>query len=163
MTGAHCDLNNVSKDRTWLRDHTFSYNGREVHYKAGEKLHSMQAKALLDSRDQHPELWQRMRDVGIEIYLQPAGFEDGIITKWKIEKQGQRFAVSIGVRDLFGGCLADSTKQAQNAISQLASHIAGLPYTSSSPRDRTKSRMSSIASKNTIIPSSHLYAFLSFA
>ena len=125
MTGSHCDLSNVSMDRTWLRDQAFNYNGREVHYKAGEKLHSMQAKALLDSRDQHPELWQRMRDVGIEIYLQPAGFEDGIITKWKIEKQGQRFAVSIGVRDLFGGCLADSTKQAQNAISQLASHIAG--------------------------------------
>jgi len=125
MTGSHCDLSNVSMDRTWLRDQTCNYNGREVHYKAGEKLHSMQAKALLDSRDQHPELWQRMRDVGIEIYLQPAGFEDGIITKWKIEKQGQRFAVSIGVRDLFGGCLADSTKQAQNAISQLASHIAG--------------------------------------
>jgi hypothetical protein len=103
----------------------FNYNGREVHYKTGEKLRSMQAKALLDSRDQHPELWQRMRGVGIEIYLQPAGFEDGIITKWKIEKQGQWFAVSIGVRDLFGGCLAETTKQAQNAINQLASHIAG--------------------------------------
>ena len=81
MTGSHSDLSNVSMDRTWLRDQAFNYNGREVHYKAGEKLHSMQAKALLDSRDQHPELWQRMGDVGIEIYLQPAGFEDGIITK----------------------------------------------------------------------------------
>jgi hypothetical protein len=101
-------------------DQAFNYNGREVHYKTGEKLRSMQAKALLDNRGQHPELWQRMRGVGIKVYLQPAGFEDGIITKWKIEKQGQRFAVSTGVRDLFGGCLTDSTKQAHNAISQLA-------------------------------------------
>ena len=125
MTGAHCDLSNVSQDRRWIRDQAFNYNGKEVLYKAGEKLHPMHAKALLDSRDQHPELWQRMRDVNIEIYLQPAGFEDGIITKWKIEKQGQRFAVSIGVRDLFGGGLAETTKLAQQAINQIATNITG--------------------------------------
>ena len=66
-----------------------------------------------------------MRGVCIEIYLQTAGFEAKIITTWRIEKQGQRFAVRVGVMGLFGGCLADSTKQAHRAISQLARHIAG--------------------------------------
>ena len=79
MTGTRCDLSNAGKDHTWLRDQAFNYNGRAAHYKAGDKLHQMQANALLDSRGQHPELWQRIRGVCIEIYLQPAGFEEGII------------------------------------------------------------------------------------
>ena len=57
--------------------------------------------------------------------MQPAGFEDGDITKWKLEKQGKRFAVSIGVRDLWGGGFAEKTKLAQMVINQLASSIAG--------------------------------------
>ena len=85
----------------------------------------MHGKALLDSRDKNLELWERMRKVCIEVYLQPAGFEDSVITKWKVEKQAQRHAVSIGVRDLFAGGLAESTKQCQFACDQLDTHITG--------------------------------------
>jgi len=125
MTGAHMDVSNVSTDRRWINTQAFNYNGKEVVFKAGEAVHHMHGKAILNSRDKHPELWDKMRKLNMEVYLQPAGFEDGVITKWKIEKQGKRFAVSIGVRDLFGGGLAESTKQAQMVINQLASSIAG--------------------------------------
>ena len=66
-----------------------------------------------------------MRKLNIEVYLQPAGFEDGVITKWKVEKQAQRHFVTIAIRDLFGGGLAETTKQTQMVCNQTPSNIAG--------------------------------------
>ena len=76
LTGAHMDLSNVSSQRRWIRGQTFNYNVKEVHYKAGEPMHHLHGKALLDSRDTNLELRERMRKACIEVYLQPAGFED---------------------------------------------------------------------------------------
>ena len=53
------------------------------------------------------------------------GFEDMHITKWKLEKQAQHYAVSIGVRDLFAGGLAEPVRSAQKVINQVPAYILG--------------------------------------
>jgi len=47
LTRAHMDLSNVSSHRRWIRYQAFNYNGKEIHYKAGEPIHHMHGKALL--------------------------------------------------------------------------------------------------------------------
>ena len=49
-------LSNVSSQRKCIKDQVFNCNGKEVQYKAGEPIHHMHGKALLDSRDTNLEL-----------------------------------------------------------------------------------------------------------
>ena len=125
FVGAHMDFSNVSADRKWIKDQAFDYNGKQVFYKAGTSVRANHGKAILDLRDKNPAFWAHLEELGFQIYLQPAGFEDGALTKWKVEKQGQRFKSSIAVRDLFGGGLAETTKHTQMVVGQLPSNIAG--------------------------------------
>ena len=125
LAGTHLDFENVDSDRRWIREQVFEYNGREFRYQAGEKLPPALGKGLLEIRENVPELWEKAHKAGIRFYQQPAGFEDAVITYWKLEKQAQLYPCSIAVRDLFGGGLAESTRDAQQAIGQIPAFILG--------------------------------------
>ena len=76
-------------------------------------------------RSENKELFQRLAALGVEIYQQPAGFEDSVITRWKLEKQSQAASCSIGLRDMFAGALSDSALNASAALGQLPVFIRG--------------------------------------
>eukprot|EP00959_Pyramimonas_sp_CCMP1952_P159873 3343850-Pyramimonas_sp.AAC.1 len=76
-------------------------------------------------RSENKELFQRLADLDVEIYQQPAGFEDSVITCWKLEKQSQAASCSIGLRDMFAGALSDSALNCAAALGQLPVFIRG--------------------------------------
>ena len=76
-------------------------------------------------RSENKELFQRLADLDVEIYQQPAGFEDSVITCWKLEKQAQAASSSIGLRDMFAGALSDSALNCAAALGQLPVFIRG--------------------------------------
>jgi hypothetical protein len=125
LVGAHMRFSNVSEDDRWIDDEQFIYNGVETKRVAGEKVPANLGKAIRDLKRLKPEFWQRLQDAQIEIYQQPAGFEDGIITAWKIQKQGKKYVCSVGLRDMFGGGLAETSRLSMCAINQLATWIWG--------------------------------------
>ena len=55
----------------------------------------------------------------------PRGFEDAIISKMVIEKQGQLYHLSVHQRDMFSGCMTRSSEMAMYLIQQAATWIAG--------------------------------------
>eukprot|EP00959_Pyramimonas_sp_CCMP1952_P279264 5838707-Pyramimonas_sp.AAC.1 len=76
-------------------------------------------------RSENKELFRRLRELGVEIYQQPAGFEDSVITVWKIQHQAKAAACSIGLRDMFAGALSESAINASAAFGQLPVFIRG--------------------------------------
>ena len=43
--------------------------------------------AILDFREDFPEKWAQMIELRIRFYQQPAGFEDAVISMWRVEEQ----------------------------------------------------------------------------
>ena len=57
--------------------------------------------------------------------MRTAGFEDSVITTWKIRQQRKKWGQVIGVRDMFTGGLSTASRQEMFLNSQLASWIRG--------------------------------------
>ena len=90
---------------------------------AGKPIERGLGSALMDFRDECPELYQKMYDLGFRFYQQPAGFEDQQITVWKIKEQAKEYGQTIGVRDLFGGALAEASRDTMFLCQQLSAWI----------------------------------------
>ena len=75
--------------------------------------------------DGGPEFFDQLKAAGIECYQQPAGFEDTIITGWKLELQGRKYVCSIGLRDLFGGALSADSREHMSLIGQVPAWVMG--------------------------------------
>ena len=61
----------------------------------------------------------------LRFWQQPAGFEDSVICKWKVLEQGSRYPVSISVKDMFTGGLAESTRCTQRLVQQIPAWVFG--------------------------------------
>ena len=83
------------------------------------------AQTLRDLRTKNRDLFSRLERLGVEIYQQPAGFEDSVITAWKIERQAQDAPVSIGLRDMFAGGLSETALTTMASFNQLPVFIRG--------------------------------------
>ena len=57
--------------------------------------------------------------------MSTAGFEDSVITTWKIRQQRKKWGQVIGVRDMFTGGLSIAARQEMYLNSQLASWVRG--------------------------------------
>ncbi len=66
--GAHLRASNVSKDRCWIEDDVYTVNGVEKVCTGGQPIPAGLGSALLDFRDQHPEMWKEMHDLGFRFY-----------------------------------------------------------------------------------------------
>ena len=121
--GAHFRASNVSKDRCWIEDDVYYVNGVRKVCQAGMPIPANIGSSLLDFRDQHPEQWEEMINLGFRFYQQPAGFEDAIITKWKVREQLKTHGQTICLRDLFGGALAESSRDGMFLCTQLAAWV----------------------------------------
>jgi hypothetical protein len=64
-----------------------------------------------------------MEKLGFRFYQQPAGFEDAVISKWKVREQLKYHGQTICLRDLFGGALAESSRDQMFLCQQLAAWI----------------------------------------
>jgi hypothetical protein len=125
FVGVHFRMRNVTPDDRWRKNEQFVHDGVEVKRVAGEKVPPALGNKFKDLRDRSPSFWARLEAAGIEIYQQPAGFEDAVIACWKIERQGEVYICSMGLRDLFGGGLAECSREMMCVVSQLAAWIWG--------------------------------------
>ena len=121
----HARLSNMSEEGTWIEAERFHCDGKETVRQAGMQVPEQLAQSLRALRKEHPEFFQRLRDLGVEIYQQPAGFEDSVITAWKIEKQAQAASCSIGLRDMFAGGLSETALATAATFGQLPVFIRG--------------------------------------
>ena len=125
LTGTHLCLRYIDKKtRTWNKTHSYEYQGKQVLRKKGDSVGQL-GKGLLDLYNEHPQFFDQLDEAGIQIYQQPAAFEDSIITCWKVEFQGVLYPVSIALRDLFGGALTAEAREAMSAVGQITSWIMG--------------------------------------
>ena len=123
FTGAHFNAQNVDRNNLYVNDEIYTYNGTTTVHKAGEPVQHGLGRALLDFREKHQEMWKEMHDLGMRFYQQPAGFEDTIITKWKIKEQGEHYPCSISLKDMFTGGLSEPARLEAANRQQLCSWI----------------------------------------
>ena len=125
FTGTHCRLSNISEAGTWKETETFHVDGKEIVRRAGNQVPEKLAQTLRDLRARNRDLFSRLEKLKVEIYQQPAGFEDSVITAWKIERQAQDAPVSIGLRDMFAGGLSETALNTCATFNQLPCFIRG--------------------------------------
>ena len=125
FTGTHLRLSNISEEGRWIETERFTADGKETVRLAGEPVPENLGRALRGLRTEYPELWQLLGELGVELYQQPAGFEDGIITSWKIMRQAKAAPCSVSLRDLFAGGLSDSARGTAMSFQQLCTFIRG--------------------------------------
>jgi hypothetical protein len=123
FSGAHFRLANASKDRRWLEDDVYVVDGKEKVCKAGEPIPAGLGKALLEFRDKCPELMEKMIELQFRFYQQPAGFEDSLLTAWKIQEQLKHHGQNISLRDMFTGALSKWARDQSFLCQQLTAWI----------------------------------------
>ena len=81
MVGAHFNEDNVSNPTgkgerpVYLEDEVYTVDGKDIVHKKGEPIERGRGSAILKFREDHPVLYEEMKDMGIRFYQQPAGFE----------------------------------------------------------------------------------------
>ena len=124
LTGSHFRMSNVKwPEETWLHTERFCVNGTEVIHEAGQPLPENLARSVREIRREAPECWAYLEKLGIEIYQQPAGFDDSIICSWKVERQAKSAPCSIRVVDSFGGGLSNEVRETAALLNQLICEI----------------------------------------
>ncbi len=123
--GCHLRMSNVSDSDTWLQDEVFTYNGQQVVRKAGEKLHPSLGAPFRRLRDEAPEFWAELKAAGIRLYQQPAGFEDTVISCWKVQAQAEVYPCSVAVRDMFNAPLSEDCRDMMRLHQQIPSWVRG--------------------------------------
>jgi hypothetical protein len=125
FTGQHFRERNVDQARCYIEDEKFYRDGIEVCHLAGTKVEAGLGNQILDFRDEHPELFQDMIDLGMRFYQQPAGFEDSLISVWKVQEQLKVHGQNLSLRDLFTGALSTWARNESFLCQQLTSWIRG--------------------------------------
>jgi len=123
--GSHFNAQNADENRRYIWDESYTVDGKQHVHKAGQAIEHGKGKALLDFRDENPETWKEMQEFGFRFYQQPAGFEDSVISCWKISEQGKIYPCSIGLRDMFTGGLSESARLEMAICQQLGAWIRG--------------------------------------
>ena len=123
LVGAHFRLENVDKNRCWKKSEIYTVSGEQKTYKAGTRVPGSLGKALLDFRETHAELYHKMHALGCRFYQQPAGFEDAVLTQWKIEEQAKMWGQTLSLKDLWAGYMCETSRKAEFAHNQVQSKI----------------------------------------
>ena len=114
----HARLSNIDDNGYWIHDEAFEYKGEPVFRKGGTWAHGA-LKGWVQLRKTNPVAKQILQE--IEVMQQPAGFQDSIISKWRIEQtsvDGQRFMS----RDLNSSYLSEAARKA-SFLSQEVCHF----------------------------------------
>ena len=120
LVGAHGRLSNIDDNHCFIKDEAFEYQGKPVLRKAGTSARAL-LKNWVKLRRENPVAREMLKKV--EIMQQPSGFQDSIISKWRIEAMsegGQRLTS----RDLNASYLSESARKA-SYLSHEVCHFEG--------------------------------------
>ncbi len=122
LIGVHARLSNIGDDGKWVKDEVFEYKGKPHLRKAGTSARGVM-KSWVALRKNNPKAKEMLEK--IEVMQQPSGFQDAIISKWRIEQQAEEYPQGFHVRDLNASYLSGSARQAAFLSQQIAGWIAG--------------------------------------
>jgi hypothetical protein len=123
FTGSHFNAQNADENRHYLWDEHYWVSGKEVFHKAGTPIQHGLGAALLNFRDENPEMWNRAQELKMRFYQQPAGFEDATICQMKHQEQGKTYPCSISLKDMFTGGLSEAARREAANRQQLLAWI----------------------------------------
>ena len=118
LIGVHARLSNIDNEGYGIEDEAFEHKGQPVLRKAKTWAHGA-LKSWVELRRSNPVAREMLQH--IELMPQPAGFQDTIISKWRIEQtavEGQRFMS----RDLNASYLSEGARKA-SFLSQEICHF----------------------------------------
>ena len=86
LIGGHARLSNIDDDHRFIEDEMFVYAGEEIHHEAGAKTGLMYNFVELrkEARKEKDERTLGYFNEFMDVYAQPAGFEDSVISAMKI-------------------------------------------------------------------------------
>ena len=125
FTGKHFREHNVDENRCYIEDEKYFRDGIEVCHLAGTRVEAGLGNQILDFREDHPEMFKEMKELGFRFYQQPAGFEDSLISCWKIQEQQKVHGINLSLRDLFTGALSKWAREQSFICQQICSWIRG--------------------------------------
>ena len=122
LSGSHARLHNLDDNGCFLADEAFVVKGKPVLRKAGSNSRGL-LKAWVELRRTSAEARRMLEDV--DVYQQPAGFADSVVTSWITERSSEVHVQAIHQRDLFAGALSEAAKRASWLGHQATTWVAG--------------------------------------
>ena len=124
LIGVHARLSNLDDDGCFIKDEAFEWQGTPVFRKA-----KTSARGLLRS-------WVKLRNTNpkaramleyIDVMQQPNGFQDSIISLWRIEREASlgKYPQCLHSRDLNASYLSESARQGMFLSHEVGHFIAG--------------------------------------
>ena len=119
LIGTHGRLSNVDDNHNFIKDEQFEYQGVPVLRKAGTSARGL-LRNWVKLRRENPVAREMLKD--IEIMQQPSGFQDSIISTWRIESQSE--VQRLTSRDLNSSYLSEVARQA-SFLAHEVNHFEG--------------------------------------
>ena len=110
LAGSHGRLSNIDDDGLFISDEAFDWKGKQVLRRAGTSAKGLM-KGWVLLRKMNPEA-RKMLESSIDVYQQPSGFVDSIVTKWITERQSEFVVQAVHQKDLFAAALGEVSKRA---------------------------------------------------
>ena len=84
LIGAHARLSNIDENGRFIKDEAFEYAGTPVFRKAGTSARGL-LRSWVKLRNTNPKAREWLEY--IDVMQQPSGFQDSIISTWRIERE----------------------------------------------------------------------------
>jgi len=107
LVGTHARLSNIDDNGCFIADENFVWRGKEVVRRAGSSARGL-LKAWVELRRSSQAVRGMLKK--IDVYQQPSGFSDAIVTSWIVAEGAKHVPVAIHQRDLFAGGLSESVR-----------------------------------------------------
>ena len=125
FSGQHFRESNVDENRCYIEDEKFERDGIEICHLAGTRVQAGLGSQTLKVREDHLDMFAEMKASGFRFYQQPAGFEDALLTCWKVQEQQKEYGQNLATRDLFTGALSKEARDLSFLCQQLSTWIRG--------------------------------------
>ena len=124
LIGAHARLSNIDENGRFIKDEAFEYAGTPVFRKAGTSARGL-LRSWVKLRNTNPKAREWLEY--IDVMQQPSGFQDSIISTWRIEREASlsKYPQSLHSRDLNASYLSDSARQASFLSHEIGHFIGG--------------------------------------
>ena len=124
LIGMHARLSNIDDKGYFKKDEAFEWQGKPVFRKGGTY-----AKGLLRSwvklRNENPKAREMLKY--IDVMQQPSGFQDSIISLWRVESEAScgKYPQCLHSRDLNASYLSEAARQGMFLSHEVGHFIAG--------------------------------------
>ena len=92
---------------------------------AGTWVEAGLGNQILTFSEEHPKMFAETRALGFRVFQQPEGFEDSLITCWRIPQPPRKHGQTMACRDLFTRALSKKARNQSFLCQQLCNSARG--------------------------------------